>query len=61
MTTWGWGRGDWARVRGDIGRKEGLELYFEARINGANDGPAAVVNGGKGEGSQSPCTKPNTY
>ena len=48
-------------MRGDIGRKEGPELYFGARINGANDGPAAVVNGGKGEGSQSPCTKSNMY
>lgn len=48
-------------MRADIGRKEGLELNFGARINEANDGLAAVVDGAKGEGSQSPCLKPNMY
>lgn len=36
-------------MRADIGRKEGLELNFGARINEANDGLAAVVDGAKGE------------
>ena len=53
--------GGWTRVRRDLGRKEALELNFGARINGANDGRAAVVDGAKGEGSQSPCIKPSMY
>ena len=57
----GLGQRGWTRVRRDIGRKEGLELNFGARINVANDGQAAVVDGAKGEGSQSPCIKPNMY
>lgn len=40
------------RARVDMGKREGLELYFGARINGAKDGSSC--GDGQGRGDPSP-------
>ena len=50
MRAGGVGEG-WIRVRVDMQRREGLDLYFGARINGAKDGPSCGDGPGRGDPS----------